>query len=138
LICSFRFVVGSQWGIIVGQIVQWPLVKGQTMIYKTLHRKLSNTTKLVTSEGELRCFGMVSTSYSTIDTRRVAVVRHEVWFPLRTSLRLRDDSGICTNQHFKHDFYSSSSQKQQFADRHVALLEHNIPTPSKSVFSLTA
>ena len=52
---------------------QWPKVKGQTMIYKTLHRKL----KIDQHEphkknwGELVCSGRVGSSCSTSGTRRV-------------------------------------------------------------------
>jgi hypothetical protein len=75
------------------------------MIYKTLHRKLSNTTKLVTSEGELRCFRMVSTSYSTIDTRRVAVVPH---CEPKTNLKLQINDTF--NVQLIHVVQSSMSQ----------------------------
>jgi hypothetical protein len=29
--------------IVLGQTIQWPKEKGQTMIYKTLHRRTENT-----------------------------------------------------------------------------------------------
>ena len=48
--------------------------KGQTMIYKTLHRKLAP----LNTGGELMCFGRLSSSCLTSDTRRVTLVTNPV------------------------------------------------------------
>ena len=45
--------------------------KQQTMIYKTLHRKLK------IEGGDVRCFGKVSSSCSTCGTRRVTLATNE-------------------------------------------------------------
>jgi hypothetical protein len=46
---------------------------GQKMIYETLHKKTSNTNPTKTG-GECRCCGIVGSSCSTCDSRRVTVV----------------------------------------------------------------
>jgi len=54
--------------------------KGQTTIYKTLHRKQTKdraTRNSLKKPRELRCFGRVSRFYSNSDIRRVTVKRHE-------------------------------------------------------------
>ena len=53
--------------------VKRKLTKGQTTIYKTLHRKTKNRA----TGGELRCPGRVCSSCSAFDTRRVTAKRHE-------------------------------------------------------------
>jgi hypothetical protein len=40
-----------------------------------------------------------------------------------------DEVHFVLDQHAELDFYSASSLKQQFADRHVATLGHFIPIP---------
>ena len=48
-----------------------------------------------------------------------------------------DDDEVCfvLDQHAKSDFYSASSLKQKFADRHVAPLKNIILIPSQPVFA---
>ena len=50
-----------------------------------------------------------------------------------------DDGEVCfvLDQHAQLNFYSSSSLKQQSADRHVAPLKHIILIPSQPVFGLS-
>jgi hypothetical protein len=45
-------------------------------------------------------------------------------------------NGICCFNEL--DFYSASSLKEQYADRHVAPLWHIILIPSQSIFALSA
>ena len=53
--------------------------KGQTMIYKTLHRNLnSSNANTHKNRGELRCSGRVGSTCSTSDTRRVNLVTNPV------------------------------------------------------------
>jgi hypothetical protein len=53
--------------------MKWPK-EGQTMIYKTLHSKSnSDRTNPTKNRSELAAPGRVSSSYSTIGTRRVIV-----------------------------------------------------------------
>ena len=40
---SYRFQRVNQKLYIEGQTIHWPKIKGQTMIYKTLHRRTDNT-----------------------------------------------------------------------------------------------
>ena len=48
--------------------------KEQTTIYKILHRKRDRGTQTtLTTDGELRCYGRVGSSCSTIDTRDTLV-----------------------------------------------------------------
>ena len=69
-----------------GQTTQWSKRKGQTTIYKTLHRTLiSSNTNLTNNGGELRCPGRVSSSCSTRDIRRVTSSNIEI--VLDTSMR---------------------------------------------------
>jgi len=68
------------------------MTKGQTTIYKTLHRKRRSSNTNPTKNGdELRCSGRVSSSCFTRDTRSVTVKRHEhhmtwksCWASIRT------------------------------------------------------
>jgi len=49
--------------------------KGQTMIYKTLHRKLKTEQyELSKNRGELMCYGRVGSSCSTCATSSVTLV----------------------------------------------------------------
>jgi hypothetical protein len=48
-----------------------------------------------------------------------------------------DEVRFVQDQYTELDFYSTSSMKQQSADRHVALLGHIILIPSQSVFALS-
>jgi hypothetical protein len=48
-----------------------------------------------------------------------------------------DDVHFVLDQHAELDFYSPSSLKQQFADRHVALLGHIILILSQPDFALS-
>jgi len=48
-----------------------------------------------------------------------------------------DEVHFVLDQHAELDLYSVSSQKQQSADRHVALLWHIILIPSQPVFALS-
>ena len=53
--------------------------KGQTTIYKTLHRKLKIEQRIPQkTEDELGCFGRVTNSCSTCGTRRVVLVTNPV------------------------------------------------------------
>ena len=53
--------------------------KGQTMIYKTLHRNLnSSNANTHKNRGELRCSGRVGSSCSTSGTRGVPLVANPV------------------------------------------------------------
>jgi hypothetical protein len=47
---------------------------GQTMIYRTLHKKQKNKTNSIKTEDEIRCFRRVSSSCSTSDTHHVTIV----------------------------------------------------------------
>ena len=57
----------------------------------------------------------------------------------RTSYFQWDDDVVrfVLDQHAEFDVYSTSSLKQQSADRHVASLIHIIPIPSQPVFALS-
>jgi hypothetical protein len=48
-----------------------------------------------------------------------------------------DEVHFVLDQHAELDFYSASSLKQQFADRHVPPLGHIILIPSQPVFALS-
>jgi len=71
--------------------------KGQTMIYKTKHRKL----KIELHEshrntgGELRCFGRISSSCSTHGTCRVTLVSKLAGFKL-TTLVVNGTECVCS------------------------------------------
>ena len=57
------------------QTTQWPKEKGQTTIYKTLHRKQKiEQRKPIKTWGELMCSGSVSSSCSTNGTRCVTLL----------------------------------------------------------------
>jgi len=55
--------------------MHWPTEKGQTTIYKTLHRKLDRVTPIpLKTRGKSRCSRRLSSSSSTSGTRCVAEV----------------------------------------------------------------
>jgi len=47
-----------------------------------------------------------------------------------------NDVRFVLDQHAKLNFYSASSLKQKYTERHVAQLEHIILIPSQPVFDL--
>jgi len=58
---------------------QRKMTKGQTTVYKTLHRKLKiEQREPIKYRGELRCSGRISSSCSTSDTCRVTLVKNPV------------------------------------------------------------
>ena len=60
-------------------MTRWSRAKGQTAIYKTLHRKRKIVQhKPTKNRGWLRCSGWVSSSCSTSGTRRVTLVTNPV------------------------------------------------------------
>ena len=48
-----------------------------------------------------------------------------------------DDVHFVLDQHAYLDFYSASSRRQQFTDRHVTPVRHIILIPSQPVFSIS-